>query len=581
MSVDKSDPRLTAYACDELSPTEKAELEAELADDDAAAQELAEIQRTLQLLRSELTAAAPPKLEEPRRQEIEELAQAPRRKGTRRLLWGTASAGALVASAVLMLSSTRPEPPTWQVVEPVAAPVSSAGSSSPETLELAPRWEEAAAPEAAAPNRAPLSGISGLGPARGSPAPASGRKPASGGAYRPPISAFREPGLGGDEREEYRAPKAEPPPAAIEGVKAGEWDDNANYREFTRWLSTRPAPAAHHIDIRDRRFIVVRDRQGQGVPNCRVVIEDEFQRQTELTTLASGRAILFPRAEGLSGQELTARTSCGGGARRQFTLTDSNHAVELKLEQQRTLPSRTIDVVFILDTTGSMNEEIEAVKATVAKVARALRGAQVDIRIGMVDYKDRGDAYVTRVLPLSGDLQGISREAAGLSASGGGDTPESANQALHVAVNQLAWGNGSFAKLAFLIGDAPPHLDYSPDYDYVLEAREAAHRGIQVFTVAASGMDTLGQVVWRQIAAYTGATNLFVLRGGAGPQSTGAGDPKSSCGGTQTAYTSGKLDELVLAKINGTIQALERDPMRIPGLLMDENAKPCADRINQ
>ena len=150
-----------------------------------------------------------------------------------------------------------------------------------------------------------------------------------------------------------------------------------------------------------------------------------------------------------------------------------------------------------------------------------------------------------------------------------------------MAVNQLAWDAGSFAGLAFLIGDAPPHLDYLPDYDYVLEAREAAHRGIQLFTVAASGMDTLGQVVWRQIAAYTGATNLFVLRGGAGPQSTGAGDPKSSCGGTQTAYTSGKLDALVLAKINGAIQALERDPLRIPGLTTDENAKPCGERISQ
>jgi hypothetical protein len=92
-------------------------------------------------------------------------------------------------------------------------------------------------------------------------------------------------------------------------------------------------------------------------------------------------------------------------------------------------------------------------------------------------------------------------------------------------------------------------------------------------------MDTLGQVVWRQIAQYTGATNLFVLRGGAGPQSTGAGDPKSSCGGTQTAYTSGNLDTLIMAKINGTVRALERDPLRIPGLHTDENAKPCADRV--
>jgi hypothetical protein len=515
MSVDKSDPRLTAYAFDELSSSEKAELEAELANDEDAAVELDEIQQTLALLETELTRSAPSKLEHPRRQEIEQLAREPRRKGLRRLLWGTASASALAAGALLMLTTARPAMETSKAREPMALAPSSAWVSPPQTLELA----------AASPTASPS------------------------------------------------------PMVAAESVKAGEWDDNANYRELMRWLGTRPAPTAHDIDLRDRRFIVVRDVQGLGVPNCRVLIEDMAQRQAELTTLANGRAILFPRAEGLAGQVFTATTSCGGGASRRFALADPSQAVELRLEGPRSLPSRNIDVVFVLDTTGSMNEEIDAVKATVAKVANGLRDANVGIRLGLVDYKDRGDAYVTRMLPLSGDLRGFSRQVSGLQAIGGGDTPESANEALHVAINQMSWDSGAFAKLAFLIGDAPPHLDYPQDYDYVLEAREAAHRGIQVFTVAASGMDTVGQVVWRQVAAYTGATNLFVLRGGAGPQSTGAGDPKSSCGGSQTAYTSGNLDALVLAKINGAIKSLDRDPMRIPGLLTDENAKPCGERI--
>lgn len=560
MSGDKWDPRLTAYAFDELSPQEKAELEGELANDEEAARELAEIKRTLALLRTELTRGAPPQLEEPRRQAVEQLARAPRRKVLRRLLWGTASAGSLVAGALFMLASRRPEPPAWEVVEPAA----SAWSAPAEPLELAPPPPPTAEPESEVALERPRSG---LAPLRGQ--------------LQMPI---RNPGFGGGARQAAPAfPKEAPlPPApapATASVKAGEWDDNANYREFMSWLGTRPDQAAHEIDIRDRRFIVVRDVQGLGVPNCRVVIEDESQRQTELTTLASGRVVLFPHAEGLTGQVLTASTACGGGARTRFALTDPERAVELRLGQARALPNRTIDVVFVLDTTGSMGEEIEAVKATVGKVASALRSAQVGIRLGMVDYKDRGDAYVTRILPLSPDVRGFSQQVSGLRASGGGDTPESANQALHVAVNQLSWDSGAFAKLAFLIGDAPPHLDYAPDYDYVLEAREAAHRGIQLFTVAASGMDTLGQVVWRQVAAYTGATNLFVLRGGAGPQSTGGGDPRSSCGGSQTAYTSGNLDALVLAKINGAVSALDRDPMRIPGLLSDENAKPCGERI--
>src|SRR5262249_24082797 len=143
----------------------------------------------------------------------------------------------------------------------------------------------------------------------------------------------------------------------------------------------------------------------------------------------------------------------------------------------------------------------------------------------------------------------------------------------------LSWSSTAVAKMAFLIGDAPPHLDYPNDFDYAVDMKTAAHHGIQVFTVAASGMDDLGQVVFRQIAQYTGATNLFVLRGGAGPHSTGAGDPKSSCGGTQTQYASGNLDALITQKIKRELQLIDKNPLLIPGLRVDENAKPCAERL--
>src|SRR6202041_916577 len=143
----------------------------------------------------------------------------------------------------------------------------------------------------------------------------------------------------------------------------------------------------------------------------------------------------------------------------------------------------------------------------------------------------------------------------------------------------LGWQDGSVGHFAFLVGDAPPHLDYQQDFSYAADMKTAAHRGIQIFTIAASGMDGLGQVVWRQIAQYTNASNLFVLRGGAGPQSVGGGDPRSSCGGTQKNYSSGNLDGLILSKINAELGAIEADPLRIAGLGEDENTKPCDQRV--
>src|SRR5262249_24540243 len=155
----------------------------------------------------------------------------------------------------------------------------------------------------------------------------------------------------------------------------------------------------------------------------------------------------------------------------------------------------------------------------------------------------------TKVYPMTTDVGRFRADVAQLSAGGGGDYPESVNEGLHVGLTQLEWRGGAVVKLAVLIGDAPPHLGCARDAGCGDGVAGAARRGIQRVTGAASGMDALGQAVWRQIAQYTGGTNLFVLRGGAGPQSVGGGDPVSSCGGTQTSYASGNLDELIVRKV--------------------------------
>jgi Mg-chelatase subunit ChlD len=377
------------------------------------------------------------------------------------------------------------------------------------------------------------------------------------------------------------APLAPPPPAATRSIAAGEWDDNANYREFQQWLRTSDRLPFHRLDVSDRRFLVVRDVDGRPVPRCPVTVLDREQHRTTLTTAASGRAVLFPRAEGLRGDELRATAECGRStATAAFALDAGDGVVDLRLPTARELPGkRTIDVAFVLDTTGSMGEEIAAVKSTIRRVSTSLERGSLDVRIGLVAYKDRGDEYVTRVYPMTTDLASFEREVADVSAGGGGDMPESVNEAVHVALTRLQWNPGAIGRYAFLVGDAPPHLDYAQDFDYAADVKDAAHRGIQIFTIAASGMDGLGQVVWRQIAQYTNARNLFVLRGGAGPQSTGAGDPQSSCGGTQTQYTSDNLDGLIVADIHRETKALDADPLRIAGLNKDEDAKPCAERF--
>lgn len=369
--------------------------------------------------------------------------------------------------------------------------------------------------------------------------------------------------------------------AAQVAVRAGEWDDNANYREFQKFLASRKRDPFVHLDVSHRRFLVVRDVQGRAVPRCRVQVSDELGNRVALRTGPSGRAILFPHAEGLRSTKLQATAQCAEGAvARAFNTSAQDAAVDLQLPAARALPSsRSVDVAFILDTTGSMGEETAAMKSTLRQVVSRLSQERTSVRLALVEFKDRGDAHVTRVHEFTSDARGFGRELDAVTAGGGGDTPESVNEALHTAMTRLAWSDAAIGRFAFLIGDAPPHMDYEDDVDYTRSARQAARHGVQIFTVAASGMDTLGQIVFRQVAQYTGGVNLFVMRGGAGPQSTGAGDPKTSCGGRHEDFTSGNLDTLISSRIVRELRALDGDPLAIRGLSRDERSAPCDKRL--
>jgi len=142
-----------------------------------------------------------------------------------------------------------------------------------------------------------------------------------------------------------------------------------------------------------------------------------------------------------------------------------------------------IEVVFVLDTTGSMAGLIQAAKEKIWSIASTMSAAQTApvIRMGLVAYRDRGDDYVTRVVDLSEDLDSVYATLMDFHAGGGGDGPESVNQALFDAVHGVSWSRDPDAyKVIFLVGDAPPHMDYQDDVKYPATMEAAKARGIVV-----------------------------------------------------------------------------------------------------
>ncbi|TQV88000.1 vWA domain-containing protein [Aliikangiella coralliicola] len=177
-----------------------------------------------------------------------------------------------------------------------------------------------------------------------------------------------------------------------------------------------------------------------------------------------------------------------------------------------------IELVFALDTTGSMSGMINAAKEKIWSIASTMAAAKPtpDIRIGLVAYRDRGDDYITQRVDLSADLDSVYAALLDFTAAGGGDGPESVNAALYDSVNRMSWSQDPNSyKVIFLVGDAPGHNDYQDDIPYTTTLSNAAQKGIIVNTIQA-GRNTMTTRAWKKIAALGSGNNFQVdQQGGA------------------------------------------------------------------
>ena len=186
--------------------------------------------------------------------------------------------------------------------------------------------------------------------------------------------------------------------------------------------------------------------------------------------------------------------------------TVRGHATQVANTETRiAAPTATkrVEVVFVLDTTGSMGGLIAAAKEKIWSIASTLAQAKQapEISMGLVAYRDRGDAYVTQVVDLNKDLDSMYAKLMQFRADGGGDGPESVNQALDDAINKISWSQeASTYRVVFLVGDAPPHMDYQDDVKYPTTVAAAAAKGIVVNTIQCGSLRETVKP-WQEIAA--------------------------------------------------------------------------------
>lgn len=349
-------------------------------------------------------------------------------------------------------------------------------------------------------------------------------------------------------------------------VTAGKVDDNEDFqaylqyrRDYERFVGLANV---HDVDISERHIIFIRTNDGRPVLGARV---EFYQGQSLIASLqspATGLVYFFPRAYSSDPASISAVISKDGVSAQveiDRSQTDSLHSIGLSVPA--TQPPVNLDVLFLIDATGSMSDEIEQLKQNILSISAQIEAlpSNPDVRFGMVSYRDRGDDYVTRVFNFTSDVQRFQNDLRGVYAAGGGDTPEALNEGIHDAIWNVDWREQEdTVRMVFLVADAPPHLDYPQDYDYAAEMQNAASLSIKIFPISSflddGAYSSQAEYIFRQMAQFTGAPFIF-LTYDSQPQAGGT-PGRDDVSVPEESYSVEQLDALVVRLVQDELAAL-------------------------
>ena len=224
---------------------------------------------------------------------------------------------------------------------------------------------------------------------------------------------------------------------------------------------------------------------------------------------ANGDAYLFCEDE----VGTVVATSGNGTASAEFTANQRELTIELDANADK---MNVIELMYVVDVTGSMGDELSFLKNEIADVINkiALAYDQVQIKLAFLFYRDRGDSQNLIYYDFEDvtTAEGLLKQQVAIQAqyaTGGGDTPEYVDEALELAVSK-SWSDTATTKMIFHVLDAPPHSTTSDKERFLSATLKASELGIRYCPILCSGADVLTEYLTRQAALYTGGTFVFV-----------------------------------------------------------------------
>ncbi len=298
-------------------------------------------------------------------------------------------------------------------------------------------------------------------------------------------------------------------------ITAGEWNDLENWDYWNELLTKKEfadKPEYWGFNTKNRVSVVVKN---SDEPVCNAKLELKKGQNTIWTAMSDNRGT----AElwiGMQENDFEANIS-------EYSLyIDENKVVKKlklykdginKIELNKSSNSKTVELSFIVDATGSMGDELEFLKDDLGYVISSVQDKSnnaYNIYTSCVFYRDEGDDYVVKKSDFTNDLSETISFINKQQANGGGDFPEAVHSALITAIDELQWSNNSHTKIAFLLLDAPPHYNQDVLKAIHREITKAAKKGIKIIPITASGIDKETEFLMRYMAIATNGTYVFI-----------------------------------------------------------------------
>jgi Mg-chelatase subunit ChlD len=221
--------------------------------------------------------------------------------------------------------------------------------------------------------------------------------------------------------------------------------------------------------------------------------EETSKRNVLMVSAVVVMATLFGYATCLSAGEPGAKAD---ESKEQKTSKQSatDQQEQESAEKVKKKKSPRIDVVFAIDATGSMGDEIAVIKKEVWKIANGIASGKPtpDVRFGLVFYKDRSDDFVARATPLTRDIDAIHKKLMSTSVGGGGDYPEHVGRGLHTAIDMDWDTDANTSRMLYLVGDAPGHENLQDGYEIETAVAKAKKKKITIHAIGCSGLESGG-----------------------------------------------------------------------------------------